>query len=138
MYATQTRRRRSHLLGNRVVRLVVVSAAAALIWNSGFLTVEKRLVSAARWTADHSGATRASEIWRSRGRPAVDHAVTTGYQTLRQSATHVLDYLDISGSTNRTVEKLGKSVEKEKAVEPVEPKSQRDPRKEDDNPTERN
>jgi hypothetical protein len=118
MWPSATRRRRVHLFGNGFVRLAVAAVFAAAVWSSSLVAVETRIMTAARWVADHSGATRASEVWRASGRPKVEHAATMAYQTLRQSATTVLDYLDVSMPANRTVEGL------EKAVQPVAVKSE--------------
>lgn len=89
----------------------MIGALVATVWSFGVGTVETRIISAARWVADHSGATRASEVWHARGRPAVDHAATSGYQFFRQSATSVLDYLDISTPSNSAAEKLRKAAD---------------------------
>ena len=97
------------------VRLALVSALAAAVWSSGVVSVENRIITAARWVADHSGATRASEMWHASGRPAVDHAATAGYQFVRQSAMSVFDYLNISTPTNSAAEKLRKAAERRNA-----------------------
>jgi hypothetical protein len=112
MYLSPATRRHAYLLSRTFVRLAVVAALATALWSSGFFLAERRIITAAHWFADHSGATRASEVWRARGRPAVEHAASTGYQFLRQSAMSVLDYLDISTPTNSAVAKLGKAVER--------------------------
>jgi hypothetical protein len=108
MYLSPATRRHGYLLSRTFVRLALVAVFAAAIWNSGVLGVEKRVVIAARWVADHTGATRASEIWRASGRPAVDRAATTGYQFVRQAAVGILDYLDVSTPANSAAEKLRK------------------------------
>ena len=113
------RERPFHPLDSRLLRLGVVVALAVTIWSSGLVVVESRLLTGARWVADHSGATWASEAWRTAGRPRVDHAVTAGYQNLRQLAMTVFDYVDVSTPTNRTVEKLEKLEKTAPAADPA-------------------
>ena len=109
MDPSSIRQRRVHSFWTSFVRFAVGAAFAAAIWNFGLVGVQTGIVSGARWFADHSGATRASEVWRATGRAKVDHAATTGYQFLRQSAASVLDYLDFGSPSNRTFERVGRA-----------------------------
>ena len=98
------RERPFHLFDSRLLRGGVVVALAATIWGSGLVVVESRVLTVARWVADHSGATWASESWRTAGRPRLDHAVTAGYQEFRQFAMKLFDFVDVTTPTNRTLD----------------------------------
>jgi hypothetical protein len=112
------RRRRSNVFDSRLLRLGCAVALAATIWSYGLVGFEKRVLIAARWVADHTGATWASEVWRSTGQPKVEHALTTGYQDLRQSTVTAIEHVDVGAPAERAVENLGKAVD---AAEPDVP-----------------
>ena len=109
MYPPHVRRRRRSQRVDTLLRVGAIMGTVVILSSYGVDRLESGLFRTARSVADYSGATRASELWRTAGRPKVDRILTATYQGFRQSASGLIDHLDFLTPANRTAEKIGKA-----------------------------